>query len=61
MLQNEKVLVLMYMESFFTVNQDLDWQFFSDAEGTFSQLIPSLNINKAMMSVFLMQSRRLYR
>ena len=28
----------MWTESFFTVYQALDWEFFSDAEGTFSQL-----------------------
>ena len=37
-LQKEKVLVLMWTESFFTVYQALDWEIFSDAEGTFSQL-----------------------
>lgn len=28
----------MWTESFFTVYQALDWEFFSDAEGTFSHL-----------------------
>ena len=37
-LQKEKVLVLMWTESLFTVYQALHWELFSDAEGTFSHL-----------------------
>lgn len=37
-LQKEKVLVLMWTESLFTVYQALDWECFSDAEETFSHL-----------------------
>lgn len=44
MLQKEKVFVLMWMESFFTVNHALDWPFFSDADGTFSHWIVPLKI-----------------
>ena len=39
----------MWTESFFTVYQALDWEFFSDAEGTFSHL--SGPVGKTKISV----------
>lgn len=55
--QKEKVLVLMWTESFFTVYQALDWEFFSDAEGTFSHLSGPVrnNICRAVVKVCMMQ------
>ena len=50
-LQKEKLLVLMWTESFFTVYQALDWEFFSDAEGTFSHLSGPVKKNKNFRTV----------